>query len=101
MNDPVAPITTVQVASLFIGVFIPIVVSLVTKQVTSARTKAILLVALSAASGFLTELVNDSNFVWQQALLTAVMTFVTGTAAYFGLWRPTGVADKAQLALVK
>jgi hypothetical protein len=84
-----ATFDTVQIASVFIGVFIPILVALVTKHSTRASVKSILLAALSAVSGFLTEFVNSGDFVWQQALLTSVVTFVTGTAAYFGLWKST------------
>lgn len=99
--DPTAHtgLNAVQVASLLIGVFIPILVGLVTKRVTSPAVKSLLLLALSAVSGFLTEYVNSANFVWQQALLTTVVTFVIGVATYYGLWRPTGVAGAAQDAL--
>jgi hypothetical protein len=100
--DPVAgSIHTVQVVSLLIGVFIPILVGLVTKVTTNATVKSLLLLGLSAVSGFLTEFVNSANFVWQQALLTTVMTFVIGVATHFGLWAPTGVTAKAQNVLVK
>lgn len=100
--DPTAHSTlnAVQVASLLIGVFIPILVGLVTKRTTNRSVKSILLLALSAVSGFLTEFVNSANFVWQQALLTSVITFVIGVATYYGLWTPTGVTDKAQGALI-
>lgn len=98
--DPTANTTlnAVQVASLLIGVFIPIVVGLVTKRTTNPAVKSILLLGLSAVSGFLTEFVNSANFVWQQALLTSVVTFVIGVATYYGLWTPTGVTAKAQAA---
>jgi hypothetical protein len=48
--------------------------------------------ALSAVTAFLTEYVNSANFVWQQALLTTVVTFVVSVATYYGLWKPTNVA---------
>lgn len=101
--DPTAHagITTVQVASLLIGFFLPILASLVTKQSWSAGIKSIVLLALSAITGFLTEFVNSADFVWQQALLTSVMTFVVGVATYYGLWHPTGVSTKAGNTLVK
>jgi hypothetical protein len=99
--DPTAHTTidAVQVASLLIGVFIPILVGLVTKASTSPTIKSLLLLGLSAVSGFLTEFINSSNFVWQQALLSTVVTFVIGVATHYGLWNPTGVTAKAQGAL--
>lgn len=91
--DPVASsIGTVQVVSILIGTLIPILVALVTKSTAPPGVKAIVNLALSAVSGFGTEFVNDANFVWQQALLTTVVTFVVSVASYYGLWKPTNVA---------
>lgn len=90
--------TTVQIASVLLGTVLPILVGLVTKKVTSRSIKAVLLLALSAVAGFLTELINSANFVWQQALLSTLITFVTAVAMHFGLWQPTGVSEKAQNA---
>jgi len=95
--DPIAgSISTVQVASMFIGIFIPILVGLVTKVTTAPLVKSMLLLGLAAISGFLTEFVNDPSFEWQQALLTSVVTFITGVAFYFGVWTPTGVTASVQ-----
>lgn len=100
--DPVAKsLHTVQVVSLLLGTLYPILVALVTKVDTSPAVRAVLLAALSAVSGFLTEFLNSENFVWQQALLTWVLTFVVAVATHFGLWQPTGVTAKAQRSLVK
>lgn len=90
-----------QYLSAIIGVFLPIIVALVTKYSTSATTKSILLLFLSGVSSVLTELMNDANFDFQQALFGAVMTFVIGVASLFGLWFPTGVDAKAKGVLVK
>lgn len=100
VNPAATSISTVQVASLLIGVFLPILVGFVTKEVTSPTTKSLLLLALSAVSGFLTEFVNSADFVWQQALLSTIVTFVIGVATHYGLWKPTGVSAKARDTLV-
>ena len=94
-DTPVAPeaISGSQYLSALIGVVIPIAVALVTKHATSAKVKSLLLLVLSVVSGFLTELLNNANFVLEQAAFGAVLAFVTGTAALFGLWKPTGVDD--------
>jgi lysylphosphatidylglycerol synthetase-like protein (DUF2156 family) len=98
--DPTANsgFTTVQIASVLLGTVLPILVGLVTKTVTNASVKAVILLALSAVAGFLTELISNGNFVWQQAVLTSLITFVTAVAMHFGFWRPTGVTEKAQRA---
>jgi predicted membrane channel-forming protein YqfA (hemolysin III family) len=85
----------VQIASLLVGVFLPILVGLVTTKVTSSSVKSLLLLALSAVTGFLTEMINNANFIWQDALLTTMVTFVIAVATHYGLWRPTGVSEKA------
>lgn len=95
-TDPVATsLSAVQVVSVLLGTVYPILVALVTKVSTSSAVKAWLLAALSALSGFGFEFVNDSNFRWDQALLTTVVTFVTAVSTYYGLWKPTQVTAKA------
>lgn len=101
--DPTAftGLDRVQIASILLGVFLPLLVGLVTKYSTKPSVKAILLLALSAASGFLTEMVNDENFMWQQALITTVLTFVVGVAMQRGLWVPTGASAAVTNTLIK
>jgi hypothetical protein len=94
-------INTVQVLSMVVGTLLPILVGLITKTVTHASTKALLLAFLSAVSGFVTEFVNSSNFQWDQALLTWLMTFVVAVATHYGFWKPLGATDKAQSVGVK
>ena len=95
--DPVAgSLSTVQIASVLLGIVLPILVGLVTKASTSPTIKAWLLAGLSAVAGFLTEFINDANFRYDQAILTAIVTFITGVAFHYGLWRPSGVTARAQ-----
>jgi hypothetical protein len=84
----------VQLSAIFIGVLLPLVVGLITKRYTSASTKAILLLAASALTAFVTEWANSENFVWQQAVLTMLLTFGTGYVAHAGLWTNVKVGDK-------
>lgn len=95
-DTPVAPeaISGSQYLSALIGVLIPILVALVTKHATSPTIKSLLLLVLSTVSGFLTELLNNANFILEQAVFGSVLAFVVGTATLFGLWKPTGVDDK-------
>jgi len=97
--DPVASsISSVQVVSILIGTLIPILVALVTRSTAPPGVKAVVNLALSAVTGFGAEYVNDVNFVWQQALLTTVVTFVVSVATYYGLWKPTNVASSSSPA---
>lgn len=106
MEDQVvvdATLKQVQVLSMVVGIVLPILVSLVTKQVTDAGTKAVIVAALAGVSGFLTEAINvggfSGGFDWWAAGLTALMTFVVAVASHYGLWQPTGVDAKASRSL--
>lgn len=83
---------------LLVSVVLPVLVGLVTTRVTSARAKAVLLLALTAATGFLVELAGphgDGYSVGSAVLLWAV-SFGTGVLTHFGLWKPVGVSAKTQ-----
>lgn len=87
----------VQLISLGVGTILPLVVGLVTKASTSSGAKALWLAALSAASGFLTELgVEGDGFMWSTALITWGGTFIVGVGSHFGLLKPTGLTAQAQ-----
>ncbi len=89
-----------QMISMIIGVILPLVVGLVTKWQTSAGTRAVLLLALSAVSAFLTELLatmnNGTVFDVGATLLTVLSTFLVGVGTHFGLWRPVGASAAAK-----
>ncbi|RSN55606.1 hypothetical protein DMH12_15420 [Streptomyces sp. WAC 04229] len=82
---------------LAISVVLPVLVGLVTTRVTHPGTKAVLLLALTAANGFLVELANAGDgYQVGSALVLWAVSFATGVLAHFGLWKPTGVSGKAQ-----
>lgn len=82
---------------LAISVVLPVLVGLVTTRVTHPGTKAVALLALSALNGFLIELSNaDDGYNLGSAATLWAVSFATGVLAHFGLWKPTGVASKAQ-----
>lgn len=83
---------------LLISVVLPVLVGLVTTRVTSSATKAVLLLALTAANGFLVELAgpHGDGYSVGSAVLLWVISFATGVLSHFGVWKPTGVSGKAQ-----
>lgn len=83
---------------LVISVVLPVLVGLVTTRVTNASVKAVLLLALTAATGFLTELAapHDAGYSVSSALILTVVSFGVGVLSHFGLWKPTGISLKAQ-----
>lgn len=86
---------------LLISVILPVLVGLVTTRVTSAGTKAVLLLALSTANGLLVEVANPGpGFDLGTAAVLAAVSFATGVLAHFGLYKPTGLSGKAQDSLI-
>ncbi|MFH8483616.1 hypothetical protein [Streptomyces sp. NPDC018055] len=82
---------------LAIGVVLPVLVGLVTTRVTSAGTKAVRLLGLTALNGFLVELANPGDgYQVGSAIVLWAVSFGTGVLAHFGLWKPTGVSARAQ-----
>ena len=100
-------LNAVQVASLLIGVVIPLIVGLVTHKdmrIGTIDVRPLLLAALSVISATLTEFLNvndrGEDFNWTAAGLTALMTFVVAVGVHYGFWKPTSVAERAELTLV-
>jgi hypothetical protein len=87
---------------LLVSVILPVLVGLVTTRVTSARAKAVLLLALSTLNGFVVEYAAPGpGYSVGTAAVLALVTFATGVLTHFGLWKPVGVSGKAQDSLIK
>lgn len=81
------------IANFVVGVLLPALVALVTKQVASGTVKSLLLVALSAASAAVTTaLIAPDGFSWNVALLSFVQLFYSAVGAYYGLLKPANIA---------
>lgn len=81
--------------NLAISVGLPMLVALVTKQTAHPGLKAILLLALSAVSGFLMLLLQavsaHSAFDFTGAMMQTILGFGMAVLAHYGLLRPIGV----------
>lgn len=88
---------------LLVSFVLPVLVGLVTTRVTHAGVKAVLLLALSTATGLVTEYAgpHDAGYSVQTAAVLALVSFAVGVLAHFGLLKPTGIAGRAQDTLVK
>lgn len=83
-----------------LAVVLPILVGLVTTRVTSGGKKAVLLLALSAATSFATELLEaltrNEPFDVGLWLLKALGTFAVGVTTHYGILKPTGITAAVQ-----
>ena len=92
------------VVHLLIAFILPVLVGLVTTRVTSPAIKAWMLAGLSLVTSLLVELAraiaSATTYDLGIALLAALPAFVVSVASHYGLWRPTGVTEKAQDTLI-
>lgn len=88
---------------LLTSVVLPVLVGLVTTRVTNSGIKAVLLLALSTATGFVTEYAgpHDAGYSVGTAAVLALVAFATGVLSHFGFWKPIGVSARAQDSFVK
>jgi hypothetical protein len=100
-----APVVTFSVdpalvIQLVLSTFMPLLVGLVTTRVTSGATKAWLLAAFTLVTSVLTgigdAIATGTPFDIGLALLLLIPAFVVSVSTYYGLWKPTGIAVKAQ-----
>lgn len=93
-------ISLAHVLGLLLSVGLPLLVGLVTKTVTSSSTKAVLLAALAALTGLVSEWVAAVNaevvFNIGSAALVALSAFLIGVGMHFGLFKPTGISARLQ-----
>lgn len=94
-------ISKAQIIGLLVTLVLPVLVGLVTTRVTSAGVKAVLLLLLTAANGFLVELGSAGpGYNVANGVFYAAVSFVTAVAVHFGFLKPTGIASKAQDSLI-
>jgi len=85
--------------SLVVTVLLPVLVGIVTTRLTSPGVRAVLLLLLATVKTIV-EAVLSANMAgahpaWQMIVFNAAVNFAVAVAVHFGLWKPTGVADKA------
>lgn len=85
-----------QGLSLLVSTVLPLLVGLVTTEVTSSRAKSLLLAALSAVSGFGAEVLGahqaHQSYNLLNGALLAVAGFAVAVTTHQGLYKPTGLA---------
>ena len=93
----VAAITYVEldvaVLNKVVALFLPLLVGVVTKKVSSAGLKSSLLFVLSGVSGLVTTWIEaDGKIPASQFIDSMLTTLMFAIAMYYGVWKPTGIA---------
>jgi hypothetical protein len=93
-------ISLAHALGLLLAVGLPLLVGLVTKTVTDAGKKAVLLAGLAALTGLVSEWAAAVNagvvFNLGSAALVALFAFLAGVGMHFGLYKPTGISARLQ-----
>jgi len=82
-----------------VGVVLPALVGLVTKELASSRFKNTVLLALSAASAVLIPLIGATTFDVKAVLTSFATVFGTSTLTYLGIYKPQGATAAIQAAV--
>ena len=84
-----------QTVTLFGAVLLPLVVGVVSKNVAAKAVKSILLLSITALATLLARAtLEDGKAVFTQELIQdGMVNWVVAIAAYYGLWKPTGVSE--------
>lgn len=90
---------TPTVIAVVVGVILPALVGLVTKELASSKFKNTVLLALSAASSVLVPLVGATTFDAKAVLTSFVTIFGTSTLTYLGIYKPQGTTAAIQAAI--
>lgn len=84
----------VTLLSAVVGVFLPILVGIVTKELASGGLKATVLAFFAAISGLITGAVQAGGAFTQEAVVAGFISWVIAVSTYYGYWKPTGTAAK-------
>lgn len=94
-----ATIDTATAISFVVGVILPAVVALVTKELASSKFKNAVLIALSALTSVLVPLVGSSTFDVKQVVTSFATVFGTSLLSYYGVYKPQGITAGIQGAV--
>jgi hypothetical protein len=83
--------------NLIIGFFSPILISVITRPGWDPRLKTLVMVGVSVVVGFLTALFSDQLNL-EDVTSAILTTMVASITAYYGVFKPSGVSPKIELA---
>lgn len=88
----------VAVLAAVVGVFLPILVGIVTKELASGGLKATVLALFAAVSGLVAGAIQADGAFTQEAIFAGFISWVIAVTTYYGYWKPTGTAGNVASA---
>lgn len=83
----------VNLLQILVSMILPLVVGIVVKQVAQPAVRSITLALLSAITAIATAGLSANGEIGTSTIAEAVVTFIIAVGTYYGLWKPTGIAD--------
>lgn len=80
--------------AVFTGLFVPVLVALLTKLNASKTVKIVTNAGLSAIAGYLSTLMPGQSVSWKDAAITISIAWAISTCSYLGLWKHSGITDQ-------
>lgn len=88
----------VGLLEILVSMVLPLIVGVVVKQVAHPAVKSITLAFLSAVTALATTGLGSNGEIGTATIAQAVLSFIIAVGAYYGLWKPTGVAGSVNTA---
>ena len=88
--------STSTLIALALGTIIPGLTAIVSRDVATAKLKALLTAMLSAFAGALNGALTSpphGTAAWEQIAGSILLSWISAAAAYFFGWKPSGAAD--------
>jgi len=83
----------VNLLQILVSMILPLVVGIVVKQVAQPAVRSITLALLSALTAIATAGLSSNGEIGTSTIAEAVISFIIAVGTYYGLWKPTGIAD--------
>lgn len=94
------PFDTYGILSLAIGVLLPNLVGLITKESLNSGLKGFLLAGATGATAALTQWRDavhaHAHLDWRNAVMSGIVTWVLAEMSYQQWWKPSGISDWLQ-----
>lgn len=83
----------VNLLEILVSMILPLIVGVVVKQVAHPAVRSVTLALLAAVTAIATTGLGNNGEIGTSTIAEAVISFIIAVGTYYGLWKPTGIAD--------
>ena len=89
-------VVDLSLLQILISMVLPVAVGIVTTKVAHPGVKAVLLAVFAALTSIAGAAIVAGGVVASEVVMQAIFNLVVSVATYYGVWKPTGVAESVQ-----